>query len=220
MLQKSPSYNLRNLISGTEKIISSPFSILKENKSKVLFCNYLSATAHIIKASTDIMAVARDSLMCENSNNKQQLFEYLNEHIEEESGHYEWVVEDLGAVTDDVPGNMLRTQTSSVIAVPGCAYYSIRNESPWAVLGYIAVMEGSPPSDATLDDVAKACDVPSSALRTLKIHGDLDVGHIDELYDFIDSCVFSEYEYLAINRMAIMTINSYAAAMHSVLFEK
>lgn len=71
---------------------------------------------------------------------------YLERHVDEERQHDDWLLEDLaelGVAREDVWG---RIPSPNIAALVGSQYYWMRHYHPVALLGYIAVLEGRPPS--------------------------------------------------------------------------
>lgn len=64
-----------------------------------------------------------------------RLREYYGKHLEEESGHAEWLLDDLGFT----PG-----YSHLAAAIAGTQYYLIHHEHPAALLGYMSVLENMP----------------------------------------------------------------------------
>ena len=102
---------------------------------------------------------------------------YLERHIEEERGHDEWLLEDLEALGVSRAEVRTRAPADSTARAVGAQYYWIRHDHPVALLGYVAVVEGRPPSVAFLDEIVARTGLPSSAFRTLYRHAESDVGH-------------------------------------------
>jgi hypothetical protein len=114
------------------------------------------------------------------------MLEYLRRHIEEEANHDEWILEDLeilGVGRSDALG---RIPSADVAALVGAQYYWIHHHHPLALLGYIAVLEGTPIEASGVVTVARDNDVPLAALRTLLRHAELDPEHKGDLDLLLD----------------------------------
>jgi hypothetical protein len=147
----------------------------------------------IIRASVPLMEAAR---LCaaERADGDPvcaALVPYLREHIEEERDHDLWLLEDLevaGVPRSDVLG---RIPTPRVAGLVGAQYYWLRHHHPVALLAYIAVLEGSPPSESFFEALRDRSGLPDAAFRTMRKHGELDPGHRDDLDRFLDSLPLS-----------------------------
>ena len=154
-----------------------------------VYLPFLVLLHQIIRASVPLMeaarACARDrapgDAVC------TALVPYLDEHIEEERHHDAWLLEDLeiaGVPRGDV---LERIPSPRVAALVGAAYYWVFHHHPLALLGYIAVLEGSPPSRSFTEGLEARTGLPRSAFRTLEKHGEVDPGHGQALDRLVDS---------------------------------
>ncbi len=124
-----------------------------------LFADYLVRTHSIIRASVPLMetARARAEELAAHDDVAADLATYLAHHIREERHHDDWLLDDLEALGVARDAVLARMPSPTVAALVGSQYYWIRHYHPVALLGYIAVLEGTPP-------VAEHVD-PSSAGR-------------------------------------------------------
>jgi hypothetical protein len=116
--------------------------------------------------------------------------------------------------------SVLRQVPSATVAeLVGAQYYWMLHYHPVTVLGYIAVLEGYPPSDALIDELAGRTGYPESAFRTLRLHGELDQGHGDELDALLDRLVLTPEQSAAVGLSAMTTVDLYTQALHDVIGE-
>lgn len=109
------------------------------------------------------------------------LHAYLTEHAEEEQDHAAWLAADLltaGIDVDKVP------KFRRAVAMAGSQYYLIKHQSPYALLGYMAVLEGFPVSLEAVDALEAAHG--KDLFRTLRYHAEHDLDHRKDLFAFID----------------------------------
>jgi hypothetical protein len=147
----------------------------------------------IIRASVPLMAAAR---ACAAGRAEQDtvcaaLIPYLDAHIAEEHDHDLWLLDDLevaGVPRSDV---LARIPSPRVAGLVGAQYYWIWHHHPVALLGYIAVLEGSPPSESFFEALRDRTALPDAAFRTMRKHGEVDPGHKEELDRFLDSLPLS-----------------------------
>ena len=103
----------------------------------------------------------------------------LDEYIEEELGHDEWILNDITAcggnaeaVRHGLPGHA----TEVMVAY---AYDTIARGNPLGFFGMVHVLEGTSVSLALMaaDRIQKPLALPDSAFSYLRSHGTLDVEH-------------------------------------------
>ena len=75
----------------------------------------------------------------------------------------------------------------SVAGLVGSQYYWIHHYHPVAFLGYVALMEGYPPTPELIDELIERSGHPREAFRTYLEHAELDPGHRDHLDRTLDS---------------------------------
>ena len=119
------------------------------------------------------------------------LREPLDEYIDEEQGHDEWILNDIraaggddAAVRDGAPGHA----TEVMVAY---AYDTIARRNPLGFFGMVHVLEGTSVSLALMaaDQIQKPLGLPDAAFSYLRSHGTLDqehTAHFELLMDQID----------------------------------
>jgi pyrroloquinoline quinone (PQQ) biosynthesis protein C len=115
----------------------------------------------------------------------------LDEYIDEECGHDEWILDDIaacgadaGAVRHGRPGHA----TEVMVAY---AYDTIARGNPLGFFGMVHVLEGTSVSLALMaaDAIQRPLALPDAAFSYLRSHGTLDVqhtAHFARLMDQID----------------------------------
>jgi len=106
---------------------------------------------------------------------------YLTAHAEEEQDHAQWLAADLltaGVDVEKLP------KFRRAVAMAGSQYYLIKHQSPYALIGYMAVLEGLPVALETVDALEQAHG--KDLFRTLRYHAEHDLEHRKELFAFID----------------------------------
>lgn len=138
------------------------------------FLRNLIFVAFVIKASEGILRVAIE-------NSEGSLREYFCNHLEEETGHYEWLKRDLqfaGIALDDcvIP--------AEAVAMAGSQYYLAKHVHSAAVLGYIAALECFAMPLKTVAELESAHG--KEVCATLRYHAEHDVDHGADVLDVID----------------------------------
>lgn len=146
-----------------------------------LYPDLLAVVYGVIRASVPLMEAARDALGGHAQDQLTSALDaYFRRHIPEETGHDEWVLEDLQTLRDG-PDPRWSTSSPSVATLVGAQYYWLRHLHPLTLLGYIAVIEGDPVDIALVQDVGRRHGLPESSLRAYVRHGHLDLAHSADL---------------------------------------
>jgi pyrroloquinoline quinone (PQQ) biosynthesis protein C len=115
----------------------------------------------------------------------------LDEYIEEEQGHDEWILDDIRAcggeaqaVRDGPPGHA----TEVMVAY---AYDTVARRNPLGFFGMVHVLEGTSVSLALMaaDRIQQVLRLPDAAFSYLRSHGTLDrehVAHFELLMDGVE----------------------------------
>ena len=172
---------------------------------------FLTMVYQIIRASVPLMKAA--SAEAERRSGEDAiggpLAEYFRRHALEERDHDLWTLEDLGAMGGDM-GAIARAMPPAEIAqMVGAQYYWIYHHHPVALLGYISVLEGQPPSLEHIDRLQERSGLPDAAFRTYRYHASVDPHHKDDLDALLDSLPLTRREIGWIGVSAIQTLESY-----------
>ena len=112
---------------------------------------------------------------------------YFAKHIPEERGHDDWLVEDMRHMGMDPSFVLKRMPSLAAATLVGAQYYWINHFHPTCLLGYIAVLEGTPPTIPYFKRVVARSNLPKQALSSLFRHARLDPQHRAELDEAIDA---------------------------------
>jgi hypothetical protein len=151
---------------------------------------FLVLLHQIMRASVPLMQSAAER--CDRLNGADELApllgEYYRHHVTEEMHHDTWALEDLKAAGCDPKTVVSVTPSVEVARLVGTQYYWTLHHHPLMLLGYIAVLEAFPPADSKIDEIRDRSGLLEPCFRTLRIHGDLDPTHseeIDETFDML-----------------------------------
>ena len=150
-------------------------------------------------------ALARSRELPETDPLAVPLAAYLEEHVDEELGHDETLLDDLELVGVDRASAVARMPSPTVAALVGSQYYWILHYHPVAFLGFVAVMEGYPPTTELIEELIERTGFPPEAFRTYVEHADLDPGHRDHLDRTLDSLALTAEHESALGVSAIAT---------------
>jgi Iron-containing redox enzyme len=174
-------------------LVIQPFSaacteLVDHPQLRELWPEYLIVQHQIIRATVPLTEAALEEARALPATDPlaAPLATYLREHVDEERGHDETLLDDLellGARREDV---LTRIPPASVAALVGAQYYWLRHHYLLALLGFVAVMEGYPPTPELVDTLVERTGYPRPAFRTFAEHAELDPGHRDHLDRVLD----------------------------------
>ena len=115
----------------------------------------------------------------------------LDEYIEEEAGHDEWILDDIRACGSDAEAVRHGAPGHATEVMVAYAYDSIARGNPLGFFGMVHVLEGTSVSLALLaaDAIQQPLALPDAAFSYLRSHGTLDqqhTAHFARLMDRID----------------------------------
>lgn len=148
---------------------------------------FLSQAYHHVRHTVPLLRACKAALPA----GREWLQGPLDEYIEEEAGHDEWILDDLracGADAEAVRNGQPAIATEVMVAY---AYDQIHRRNPLAFFGMVHVLEGTSVSLALLaaDRIQAHLALPDSAFSYLRSHGTLDrehVQHFQQLMDCVD----------------------------------
>ena len=131
--------------------------------------------------------------------------DYLARHVEEERGHDNWILDDAEAMGIDRRSILERLPEEVPMRMVGSQYYWINHYHPVAMLGYIAVMEGTPPRTEFIEDVARRNSLSPKAFSSFLLHAKVDPKHRADLDALLDELPLSQNHHTIIGLSALQT---------------
>lgn len=187
----------------------------------VLYPRYLTAIYPVLKFTVPLIYAARE--ICAERADTSEVYRILAEYYDrralEELDHDQWLLQDLarmGISSEEAQG---RTPLPSIAALVGAQHFYLANGQPAALLGYMAALEGYPPTDQLLDSVVAATGYPESYFRTLRKHAHLDIYHRDELDVFINGAGLPEADLTLVMSNALACLDGVGAVMDAIARE-
>jgi hypothetical protein len=144
------------------------------------------------------------------------LVSYLGAHVEEERNHDEWALDDLEAAGISRSEVLRQPPSPTVASLVGAQYYWIEHFHPIALLGYIAILEGNPPSAAHIDRLKDLSGLPDEAFRTYRKHGELDPHHGADLDQLLDALPLQKVHSGLLGMSAAHTARLFADAIREL----
>jgi Iron-containing redox enzyme len=183
-----------------------------------LYPEYLFMTHCVIRASVPLMETAheRAERLASGDPAARALALYLEKHVPEERDHDAWLLDDAAAIGLEPAAMLARPPSPSVAAVVGAQYYWILHYHPVALLGYIAVLEGYPPSPELVEGLVARIGLGRDAFRTIAAHAELDPGHRDELDAMLDGLSLTPEQSAAVGLSAMYTVQMLGRALDEI----
>jgi hypothetical protein len=184
-----------------------------------IYPEFLFRNHAVIRASVPLMESAAISCKARMSSDPVAagMFCYLSRHIPEEMHHDDWVLEDLEILGMCREHVLARIPPPSVAALVGSQYYWIRHFHPVALLGFIAVLEGTPPDIKYFEGTADRAAIPRAAFSNLLRHGKLDPRHRDDLDRALDALPLTEDHHALLGISAFQTIHLLTRVAEEIL---
>jgi hypothetical protein len=180
---------------------------------------YIFQSHSIIRASVPLMQAAEQACRLPHYAGDPALRgfgEYLRRHIPEETGHHEWIVDDGEVLGIERKLVLERLPLENATLLVGAQYYWIHHYSPIALAGYIAVMEGNPPSIEFIDEVARRNQLPMEAFSSFIYHAKIDTRHREDLDRLLDELPLTPEQSALIGLSAIRTMNLMAKILEDI----
>jgi hypothetical protein len=179
---------------------------------------FLIALYQVIRASVPLMEAARARAreLAPADPVSAALAHYLDSHIEEERHHDEWTLDDLTVAGISRVDAQSRPAPPEVAAAVGAQYYWALHQHPVALLGYLATLEGNPPTVAFIDSLAARSGLPEQAFRTWRKHAELDPHHQTELDRLLDTMPLGEAHRALIGLSMAHTLSSLARLVRAI----
>ena len=184
--------------------------------SLATYTAFLEQAYHHVKHTVPLMMASGARIPQE----KEWLREALVEYVEEEIGHQEWILNDIGhcggdkeAVRNGIPSEA----TELMIAY---AYDSITRGNPVSFFGMVFVLEGTSTALATTaaESIASSLNLGKSCFSYLNSHGTLDISHM-QFFEKLMNRIDDPKDQQAIIHMAKRMFVLYANLFRSLPFK-
>ena len=182
------------------------------------YLEYLVTSHAVVRASVPLMetALARSRALASDDPACGPLAGYLAEHIVEETDHDEWILEDLAVLGVDRATVLARPPSPAVATLVGAQYYWIQHSHPAALVGYMAVLEGSPPSPTAVGQLVERTGFDRRAFRALEEHSVVDERHGDEVFALVDEMSPTPVLSSLLGLSGMHTVAAMAAVMEEI----
>jgi hypothetical protein len=207
------------LASAVGPLTTACTALVEHPRLRELWPEYLVLQHQIIRATVPLTeaALERARALPESDPLREPLAAYLAEHVDEELHHDDGLLDDLESLGVSRAKVLGRMPPPAVATLVGAQYYWIHHHHPVAFLGYVALMEGYPPTPELLEMLAARTGYPVEAFRTFDQHAELDPGHRDHLDRTLDALALTERDESAIVSSAATTAALAAKALLEIL---
>ena len=166
-------------------LVSTPIiqGCLRGEVSLPSYIAFLREAYHHVRHTVPLMQAFRARIPA----GREWLAPALDEYIEEEKGHDEWILDDLRACGDTSAVRHSQPGMATEVMV-AYAYDTIARRNPLGFFGMVHVLEGTSVSLALLaaDQIQKPLELPDAAFSYLRSHGTLDQEHVQHFQLLMD----------------------------------
>jgi heme oxygenase len=183
------------------------------NISRDTYVAFLGQAYHHVRHTVPLLMACGSRLPME----KEWLREAIGDYIEEETGHQEWILNDIRACGADPELYRHGTPYPATELMVAYAYDTIQRGNPVGFFGMVFVLEGTSIQLATsaAGAIAAALDLPEHAFSYLSSHGALDIGHM-EFFESLMNRLDDVNDQQAVIHMANMMFRLYGDVFRSL----
>ncbi|KPF41715.1 hypothetical protein IP87_01115 [beta proteobacterium AAP121] len=181
---------LNDTAAARQGLLATPIiqGALRGQVSLPSYIAFLTEAYHHVRHTVPLLQALRAALPTHHA----ALAPAVDEYIEEEAGHDEWILNDIAACGGDVEAVRHGRPSHATEVMVAYAYDTIARGNPLGFFGMVHVLEGTSVSLALMaaDAIQKPLQLPDSAFSYLRSHGTLDVehtAHFATLMDTLDS---------------------------------
>lgn len=145
------------------------------------------------------------------------LREAVARYVEEETGHEEWILDDIAATGGDPGSARCMPPAPATELMVSYAYHTIDRINPVGFFGMVLVLEGTSVGLASHAAAAiqSALRLPDTAFRYLTSHGQVDQGHVRFLENLMNG-IDEEADQAAVIHAARMFYRLYGDMFRSL----
>lgn len=183
--------------------------------SKEAYLAFLEQAYHHVKHTVPLMMRAGSRLPVE----KEWLREALVEYIKEETGHQEWILNDIRFTGGDDEAVRHGAPNAATELMVAYAYDSVMRNNPVSFFGMVFVLEGTSTALATqaAESISESLNLPKKCFSYLTSHGALDISHMEffkKLMNKIDDAKDQEAIIHMARRMFVLYANMFRSLPH------
>jgi pyrroloquinoline quinone (PQQ) biosynthesis protein C len=145
---------------------------------------FLTQAWHHVRHTVPLLAACRDAMPARLA----WMRPALDEYVEEEQGHDDWILDDIRACGGDPDAVRASRPAPATEIMVAYAYDTIARGNPVGFLGMVHVLEGTSVALAlhAADRIQDGLGLPGAAFRYLRSHGTLDQSHTAHFAELVD----------------------------------
>ena len=149
-----------------------------------LYVSFLMEAYHHVRHTVPLLHCVRERV----PDRLAWLRNELDHYIEEETGHDQWILNDIAAAGGDRVTALQSSPAIATEAMVAYAYDTVARGNPVGFFGMAFVLEGTSASLAlnAADAIQRALGLPGRALTYLRSHGELDQQHVGHLSGILE----------------------------------
>lgn len=157
---------------------------LRGDVSLPSYLAFLREAYHHVRHTVPLLAACKAALPARHA----WLRDALDEYIDEERGHDEWILDDVRACGGDAEAVRRARPAIATELMVAYAYDTIARRNPLGFFGMVHVLEGTSVSLALLaaDAIQRPLGLPDAAFSYLRSHGTLDQKHTADFARLMD----------------------------------
>ncbi len=158
--------------------------------SRETYVAYLAQAYHHVSHTVPLMQLAKSRL----DDSHAAYRGALDEYISEETGHEQWILNDITAAGGDAASVVREGPNAATEMMVAFAYDYVSRVNPMGFFGMVFVLEGVSTQLASVGAgaVRASLGLPKEAFTYLVSHGALDVHHLAFLKDLLDGVESAE----------------------------
>src|SRR5512134_4014022 len=147
--------------------------------TRELYLAFLTEAYHHVRHTVPLLMAVGGRL----PDRHRWLQEAVLHYLEEETGHDEWILNDIEHAGGDRAAAAASQPAVATEAMVAYAYDTVMRRNPLGFFGMVHVLEGTSVALAlqAADRIQSALGLPSRAFTYLRSHGELDKQHVDDL---------------------------------------
>lgn len=169
-----------------EFLVGSPViaRCLRGDVDAGLYVEFLTQAYHHVKHTVPLLTLVRDRLPAHH----EWLRAELDHYIEDESGHDQWILDDIAEAGGDPDAAAASPPGIATEAMVAYAYDTVMRGNPLGFFGMVFVLEGTSVALAISAAAAirKSLSLPAAAFTYLRSHGELDRQHVGHLSSILE----------------------------------
>lgn len=176
-----PEQLARDTAADREYLLSAPVirRCLGGEVTGELYVAFLTQAYHHVRHTVPLLMAVGSRLPDRHAWLRDAVLHYL----EEETGHDEWILNDIAAAGGDRAAAAVSRPAIATEAMVAYAYDTVMRGNPVGFFGMVHVLEGTSVSLAltAADRIQSALALPGRAFTYLRSHGELDQEHVNDL---------------------------------------